>query len=433
MLTCPGVNLMNAKGVLAGLACLFAMIGPPQVAIAQQSYLSLRDAIEKTLASNPRLSEFQFRQQSLAGQKLTAGLKPAPQLSTELENIGGTGELSGIQKTEFALTMSQVIELGGKRVARTNVAGRRQALENARKDVVALELAAETASRFIQLVATQQRAALLGSVATVARETLATTISRTEAGRAPEAEREQASARLRLAELEEQSAYSSINVLKVRLSSQWGELDPDFDLAEGDLYQIDETLPLDQLLDRLESNPALLVYADEARLRAAQLTVARSLQSANIQLGVGLRHLAELDDTALVVQASVPLFSRRRAEGAILSARANLALVESQRQQALLRLGSELTELELQRSQAVVELQALRQEVIPALQSALDMTRNAFESGRYSFLELSAAQQALLDARFRVIDTAERVHLLTNQMEYLSGQSVTDLQNEVSQ
>ncbi|MCB1672465.1 MAG: TolC family protein [Gammaproteobacteria bacterium] len=424
---------MTVFNIIARGVCLLAMMNLPLCAAAQQLTLTLRDAIELTLSSNPSLAEFEFRRQSLSGEQQTAALKTAPQFSAGLENAAGSGSLSGIGQAELTLSISRIIELGDKLGARTDVVSRRQAVLNAERKVVALDLIAETARRYIQLLAAQQRLLLFQSATAIARETLAATIARADAGRAPEAEREQATASLRLAELDEQSAGSGIDVQKIRLSSQWGVLQPAFDGVEGDLFQVEATLPLATLLEQLESNPALLVYADQERLRQAQLREARSRQSANLQLGAGIRHLAGPDDTGFVVQVSVPLFSSRRAEGAVYSARANLALVESERQQALLRLGTELAELDLQRGQAVNELQALQQDVIPTLRSALDQIRSAFDSGRYSYLELSAAQQALLDARFRLLGSAERVTLLTNRIEYLSGQSVTDFQTEVSQ
>src|SRR3954464_3052368 len=62
--------------------------------------LTLRDAITATLAHNPQLTSFQFRTQMLDGERQTAALKPALRLSTDLENIAGSGSFKGTDSAE---------------------------------------------------------------------------------------------------------------------------------------------------------------------------------------------------------------------------------------------------------------------------------------------------------------------------------------------
>ena len=150
---------------------------------------------------------------------------------------------------------------------------------------------------------------------------------------------------------------------------------------------------------------------------------ARSRRSADIEVGAGIRHLAELNDTALTFQVSIPLVSKRRAAGAITTAQANLLRVDTERQTALLRMQAQLLILDQQRKLAVNEFNALQVSVLPQLESALDATRTAFEGGRYSYLELSAAQKELLDAESSLIEAAARAHLLRVEIERLSGEN----------
>ena len=57
--------------------------------------VSLSEAIQRTLANNPQLTAFKYKQKRLDGELATAGLKPEYNVSAELENFAGTGDVSG--------------------------------------------------------------------------------------------------------------------------------------------------------------------------------------------------------------------------------------------------------------------------------------------------------------------------------------------------
>ena len=90
--------------------------------------LTLTQAIQQTLAKNPRLKAFKYRQQSLDGQQQTQALAPAYQLGFDVENFAGTGQLNGIDGAEFTVSLSSVIEMADKREARIGVISERSVL-----------------------------------------------------------------------------------------------------------------------------------------------------------------------------------------------------------------------------------------------------------------------------------------------------------------
>ena len=63
----------------------------------------------------------------------------------------------------------------------------------------------------------------------------------------------------------------------------------------------------------------------------------------------------------------------------------------------------------------------LRDAVIPRLEYALDDTRDAYRAGRYSYLELIAARQELINARLALVNAARRAHLNRIELERLAG------------
>lgn len=418
---------MNFRNKLAITSCVVTALVATQIYAAPAESIGLLDAVRLTLENNPQFRTYQLRSDAITGELQTADQKPAIRINTEVENVFGTGDLNWFQGTEISFSLSQIIEFGDKRFLRVNAVSQRQNLLLAQQRILELDLLSQTSSRYIELATAEAMQQLQARATQLAREISAVVTDRVVAGRAPEADRARAAAALALASLAEESAGYTIQAAKFKLSSLWGLLEPDFTETEANLLQVEELTDINILLQKLDQNPAIEIFASTSRLREAELREAKSQRSADIQIGAGIRHLAELNDTALVFQASMPLSSKRRARGAITTAQANLLRVDSEKESALLRMKAQLLSLGQQRELAVNEFTTLQSLVIPQLENALNATRLAFEGGRYSYLEMNAAQNQLLNSELARIQAASRAHLLQVEIERLSGESYTGL------
>ncbi|MFT4920126.1 MAG: cobalt-zinc-cadmium efflux system outer membrane protein, partial [Zhongshania aliphaticivorans] len=106
-------RVLSARCILCCLLFVFSSglsAAPPA--------LSLADAVQRSLAQNPRLKVFPFRAAALQGQAETAQLRPAYELGVDAENLGGSGEFAGVDGAELTVALSSVIEMGDKRAAR---------------------------------------------------------------------------------------------------------------------------------------------------------------------------------------------------------------------------------------------------------------------------------------------------------------------------
>ena len=101
------------------------------------------------------------------------------------------------------------------------------------------------------------------------------------------------------------------------LAALWGARNPEFTNASGDLLTLRPIGPWKHLLDELERNPDYLRFATEARLRDAELRLARAQARPNVVFGIGMRRFEETNDTALVAGFSIPLPMSDRNQGAI--------------------------------------------------------------------------------------------------------------------
>ena len=83
----------------------------------------MAEALKRALRDSPALASFPFALRAAEAEKVQAGLLANPRLGIQLENIAGSGDVSGVRSLETTLMLSQLLELGSKRERRSMVAG----------------------------------------------------------------------------------------------------------------------------------------------------------------------------------------------------------------------------------------------------------------------------------------------------------------------
>ena len=371
-----------------------------------ENTLTLASAIQRALKENPAFKVFTVRQKSLNGQQQTQDLAPAYQLGFEAENFAGSGQLKGFDGAEFTVSLSSVIEMGDKRAARRDLGTHRNAQLTAERKIAALSLLAEVTRRYIDVLSAQASLSLVNEARLLAEETLVAVEKRAKAGSTPKAEIKRALAalgntRLGLSAKQQQLSYS-----KLSLALLWNESSVDFNQVAGDLYYFSDDVAFEQLYAKVKKNPALLAFASEERLKSAQLRLAKSQSSTDIQWTLGVKQLQDIGDTALVAGFSVPLFSSTNNSGAIITAQAERDEVQARKVTALLNLHNQLQQAYSSRKQAIYTTNSLRNTIIPLLEEALAETKIAYQRGLYSYLDYLSARQELLIAKRALIKSA---------------------------
>lgn len=418
--------------LIAAWLWLWLLCKPILAAEPSDNQLTLREAIARMLDVNPELSVYRFREAAIAGMRTTAGLRPPLQVNGGLEDALGTGAVQSFDAAEFTLSLSQVIELGEQRDARIGIASQRADLLRAEQRVTELDLLAEVTRRFIATASAQEQLALQQRATTLAQQTLDALQPLVQAGQTAASEQTRATVALERARLTEAHARATLEAARINLSSMWASLVPDFNAVSAGLLVPAETGDLTNLLLGVEDNPDLLLFASEERLLDAQVREALSEQRGTMQWTAGIRHLREPGDTGFVFAASMPLGSRERASGAVATAEANLREVAARRNIAHNNMRAQLQALHLQLTQAVLEVNTLRDTVLPQLNTALEQTRAAYLGGRYTYLELISAQAEYLDAELAMINAAADSHLLRTEIERLSGAALDSALRETT-
>lgn len=384
--------------------------------------LTLPQAIAATLARNPELQLAAYGLRAADARVTQAGLRPNPELGLDLENFAGSGALSGTDALETTLSLSQVIELGGQRARRVDVARRVRDTLDIERTARQLDVLAEVTRRFIRVVADQEQAALARQAADLSDTTLAAITTRVSAARSPEAEGSRAGIAATRARIERQRAELTLQGSRRQLAAMWGSTEAGFETAQADLYALSPVEDFQTLVERLKRNPDFLRFAAESRLRDAETRLAQAQAKPNLLVGMGLRRLEESGDTALVAEFSLPLPVSDRRRGAIREARIRRDQVEAEEQSAFIRAQATLFELYQQLLQSRWAAAALRTDALTQAQDALAQIDSGYARGRFSYLELAAAQQELIDVQRAAITAAAEYHQMKAEIERLTGE-----------
>ena len=387
--------------------------------LLQEKTLTLASAIKRTLKDNPALKVFKFRQSALEGQLQSQNLRPSYDVGFDMENFAGTNDIGVFNSTEFTLSLSSILEMGGKRAARVGVVKRRGSQLIARRKIEALNLLSEVTRRYIDILAAQERLSLAKEATVLAESTLTEVEKRSKAGVAPTAEVKRALAAVDNARLVTSSEQQQFDYSKIALAMMWKETTPTFTQVDGNLFQFSADVEFKKLYAKVKQNPEILIYAAEERVKDAQLRLARTESSADIKWSVGIKQIQDVNDTALTAGFSMPLFAPKRNTGAIISAQAARDEISVKKEITMLALHNQLYRAYANRKQAIFIAKNLKESIIPTLTEALEETQMAYQRGRYSYLDYLTARQELLFARRALIESAATALRYGTEIEQL--------------
>lgn len=418
---------------LAGFALVFSVFGAQAGEVSLSSgpdSLTLEDALSRTLAQNLHLAAQNLEIQAREAQLHQAGAVPNPEFNLEAENFAGSRKLSGVDGLETTVGVGQVFELGGKRDARKRLAGSDKKLAEWDFKVAQLNLEAEIRSAFTDVLAAQEKLRILQKGLEINQQILETAKLRHQAGKAPATEEMKARMAYSLTHIDIDRAAQELRSARIKLAAYWSSDPPTFKGAIGDLGATPVLPPLEGLLPRLKSHPELARWdAEVAQHRFAE-EAAKSERIPNLSLGAGIRHLNDggNGDLALVAGVSMPLPLFNRNQGSIREMGHRLAKSEKEKQAVVTRLSARLRTLHeslLAKSEEIVHL---KDELLPESKKTLQASREAYQLGKLSFLEVLDSQRTLFDLSTRFISILAEYHKDWNELQSLvrSGNSKND-------
>lgn len=371
--------------------------------------LTLARALEEAEARSPAVIAARLGVQAAEGRIRQAGFRANPELNVEFENFLGTGDLSGLQRLETTVSVSQRLDLGGRRRARVAAARADLATQQLRVSIARADLAQAVRRQFAEAATARERLRVAEQNEAQAREVARVAGLLVDAGREPplralraRSGASQAAAELAGAQAQERGARASFAEL-------FGAGTAIPSLSGGLLDLTPRTIEPEQSLEARLADAERL--AAEAAL--AQELAARSLDPA---VGVGVRHVRELGDFALVAGASLPLPVFDRNQGGIAAARANVEAAMARRGAVVATTRARIATAMAAVEAAGARVRALDGAAIPEAAEALRLTDLSYRAGKSPLVELLDAQAALASAQTALIDARLAQALATAEL-----------------
>ena len=296
-------------------------------------------------------------------------------------------------------------------------------------EIAKLDILAETSRRYYQLLALVKQKNLL--TIRIGQENRALKIIKQRAEAGAVAEADVATMALGLARSNntlEQLEFS-IQLQKTTLSTMWLEQEKkEFKNLKGNLSILPQ-LPSDEVLthiieEGINQLPDFRYQVALSRLEDSRVSLTQSNGSANINLGLGLRHNDTRDDQSLVLTASMPLNFSNPNRGRIASTQALQALSYEQVELTRQQLSIELTRIRTQLRKELQQAKRINDELLPLASELLSATQKAYRQGQYSVLQWIDAQNQVFNLEQDLINSQVRIFNQVLELERILGQSI---------
>lgn len=386
--------------------------------------LTLDAAIARVALDHPDLQLVDAQRPVLEARRDAASLRPPLQVGVDVENLLGSGDNRGLQGLETTVSLSGVLERGGKLDARRLLALSNLDALAPQRATARLDLLAEAARRYLEVARAQSALDIAMTDIEQRRRAVNAARLRLQAGASPESVLFTAQAMLAQAELDRDRATQEAASARLALAALWGARQAGFSAVSGDALQLPAARDFEVLAEELQRAPELAELLGEQRIREAQLQLARTAAKPDWNWQAGVRNSRADSSTSLVGGFSIPLGSARRAAPEIREAESSLALLPYERKARQQQLYATLAEAHGRYAGARLEVERMKRDVLPQLQKAERAAEQAWRAGAASYMEWAQLQAMRIEARQRQLDSAIAAHTALIEIQRLTGQSM---------
>lgn len=391
--------------------------------------VALGDALTLALLHHPGLAAFAWEIRAREARALQAGRPPNPSLNVLTEDFGSgssTSELGQLVRPQATLQLSQLIELGGKRSARQQLADRNRDLAAWDYEAARIDVLTEVSRTFTDVLAAQEMVALSDETMRLVEQVQQSVSERVAAGVVSPIEETRARVARAAARADATRARRTLDASRIRLALLWGSPVPAFKAVVGNLTA--EPPPLPSLADiaaKVEQSPDLARWAAEMAQREAALAVERSTGVLDVSVVAGYRRFTDVPSNAFIVGASVPLPFFDRNKDGIEEARSRLAKAHEERRAAQARVAAALADGYAALAIAHDEALALRSGVLQGSQQTFEAVSEGYRLGRFGFLDVLDAQRTLVAAGSQHLRALADYYKAVANVERLIGAPLT--------
>ena len=391
--------------------------------------IALRDAVALALLHSPDLAAFAWETRAREARVLQAGKLPNPIVSVLLEDLGASridGPMaidasSAAVQPQTTIQLSQLVELGGKRAARRELAALDRDLAAWDYETARIDVFTQVTRAFFDVLAAQETVALTERTMQAVGEVRQSVGARVAAGAVSPIEETRAEISLAAVRVESEQARSLLGAARGRLAATWGSSEATFLSALGDLGEVPSLPTRENLLARLADNPYLARWAAEISQRQAALAFERSKGVPDLEVIAGYRRFTDLGSNALVIGGSIslPIFDRN--QGGIEEASNRLSKAYEQRRAAEARVAAALADAYGALTSAHTAVTSLQAAVLPGAQQTFEAINEGYRLGKFGYLDVLDAQRTFIGASGQYLRALADYHKAAVEVERLIG------------
>lgn len=426
---------MHVPGVLS-LAVAVAIASLPLHAEAPPAPVGIPDLVRLATGSNRELQALRQRLPEARGILRRAGARPAP----AVEFSGTTGRpLQTVGEEQYGASYHQVLETGGKRSRRMEVAEIGVELAQAEFDERLRQVAFEVASLYADAIAHQRKLERLHRLIQVNQETIRLTEARVQEGDAARLETQLLSVDLGRAEAERLSTSGQLEAVLIEVKQLVG-IGPTEALTLSPPVVIGAVADLSILQQRaLSARPdlklaRLLEQQGEAETKLARVqgtpdltlsaSYSRVFSRFDDQLGLSANgtpvQLRDRDDV-LTLGVHIPIGTRGRNRGNVEAASARSASARLRREFLESRTAFEVASAHRRLNAAEARLAILDTRVLAQSEKNLDVIRQAYQLGQFRLLDVLAEQRRVIEIQLSYVDAQSELVKARAELERAVG------------
>jgi cobalt-zinc-cadmium efflux system outer membrane protein len=329
-----------------------------------------------------------------------------PTLVIDAEDVFGEGQFAGFDAGETTVALQQPLQLGGARGARIRGARAGANLADIDAMLAARELRRDVTIAYAEAVAAERLAALGRERARIGAESLAAVSRRFAAGLESDLQRARAEVETSGLRAAARRASAEVAARRRALAALWRD-EPTVEPLDEAWFDRPRSAGAEAVstASDADAHPRLVrarLAVDRAR---AALEEARAARFGNLQATVGTRSFGDQPadgNRAMVLGLQVPLPLWDRNVGGIAEARAALAAAELEVERTARELAAEREAAAAERDAAMVEVEGLVSQGLPAAASAARLAAQGYDAGRIPLLERLVAERDLTELRERL-------------------------------
>lgn len=383
--------------------------------------LTLKKATNLAIEFSPALKSSRDGVMAAIGSEKQAGYWANPELEIEAENIAGSGQYSGANSAEYTYSLSQPIDISGKRSARKKAAAQARKAAGSNASVNELNVIRDVHAAYASTLSAAEMLKLATEQKEIAKQVLKIVSKRVNAAREPEIQGVKATVAYENSIIATDQRRQQLRFNKQNLSKLIGQETSDLSLDHSHFFDLKAPKSLEYYQDLLSKSPILQRsdYLINEKRFSFDFERAKRVSSPKVKFGV--RQFRGSNQQAFVAGLSIPLPIFGSNGGNVSRARAELSQARNDQLQTKISLEQSLIEEWKDWKISYSTAQKIRDTILPAAEKAFELSQKGYKNGKFPYLDVLDAQRTLFESKSKYYLLLKKYHIAQANIDLLTN------------